>query len=566
MKELHKKLSQYSILYVEDNHEISEEIVFFLEPIVKKVYTAFNGQEGINLYKQHQPDMIITDIQMPIMNGLEMIDNIRSINSEVPIIITTAFNEADYLVKAINMNVDAYLMKPLHLKELLKSLYKIVEPLELKKDILSKNMELESINSNLDGIAKEKTKELKYLYNHDPLTGLSNFVTLAEEIDSGRYQYLILLDISNFSIINKQYGKIFSNKILKMAGKALEQNSTQEYKLFKTESDRFVFLSKKEQLTEIEEFCQQLISFFDTQPLNVDSLEVEMSFSFGIAKITENYFPLVNAEYALDIGKNFGSRYYYFYDESSDEIKKSKEMIKWLNITKDLIHNGNIEAYYQPIMDVNTGKITKYEVLARGNYQGEILSPYLFIGHAEKLGLIGSLTRIIVDKSFAYFHETELDFSINITQRDLLDTYLITFLESKLERYNIDPSQVTFEILENISIGKQHDLLMEQLRLLKAMGFKIAIDDFGVDNSNFARLLEIEFDYIKLDGVFIKNLETSRKDKIIVSAIVSLAKTLGVKVVAEYVESSQIYEIIKECGIDMAQGYYIGKPAASLDG
>ncbi|PHQ91967.1 MAG: diguanylate cyclase [Sulfurimonas sp.] len=565
MKKLHEMLSEYSILYVEDNHEISEEVVFFLEPLVKSLYTAYNGEEGIRLYKEYTPDIIITDIQMPLMNGIDMIKNIRALNKTVSIIVTTAFNESSYLIDVINLNVDSYLIKPLHLKELLSSLNKTIEPLELRKEILTKNRELQAINLNLDAIAKEKTQKLEHLYNHDPLTGLKNFVSLTEAIESRKYKYLLLLDISNFSIMNKQYGKIFSNKILKIAGEALSKNATKQYQLFKAESDRFVFLTQEVHLEDIEEFCQQIISFFDTQALDVDELEVEINFSFGIAKIIDNYYPLINAEYALDIGKNLGSRYYYFYDESSDDIRKLKEMIKWLDITKELILEDKIEAYYQPIKDVNTGKITKYEVLARGNYEGKILSPYLFLGHAERLGLISSLTRIIVNKSFSYFSQTDMDFSINITQRDLLDKHLIGFFESKLESFNIDASHVTLEILENVSVGKEHNILIKQLHLLKSMGFKIAIDDFGMDNSNFARLLEIDFDYIKLDGVFIQNLETNKKDKIIVSAIVNLAKTLGVKTIAEYVESEALYEVIKECGVDMAQGYHIGRPAASIE-
>jgi len=564
MKTANKVLKNYTILYVEDNKEISEEIVFFLDALTKKTYVAYNGQEGLELYKEHKPDIIITDIQMPVMNGIEMIRSIRNNNSTTPIIITTAFNEANYLIEAINMGVEYYLMKPLNLKELLKNLHRIVEPLELKKNILSKNAELKEINENLDGLVKKKVKEIEYLYNHDPLTGIENFIRLNEELESGVYEHILLLDISNFSIINKQYGKIFSNKILKEVSNELKVNATETFKLFKSESDRFVFLSKETSLEKVEEFSRQIISYFDTEPINVDGVDIEISFSLGLAKVTDKYFPLVNAEYALETGKKLGSRYYYYYDESSEEIKKSKEMIKWLNITRELVQEDKIEPYYQPIVNLQTGEIDKYEVLARGNYKGEILSPLLFLGHAERLGLISSLTRIIVNKSFNYFSGTNCSFSINITQRDILDKQFIGFLESRLEKFAIDASKVTFEILENVNMVVQHKLLLQQLKSIKEMGFKIAIDDFGMDNSNFARLVEIDFDYIKLDGVFIKNLEINKKDRLIISAIVSLAQTLGVQTVAEFVENDAVYNLVKECGIDFAQGYYIGKPTADI--
>jgi len=555
---------KYNLLYVEDNREISEEIEFFLKPKFKNFYTAYDGLQGVELFKKHRPDLIITDIQMPVMDGISMIESIREVDSEVGIIITTAFNESDYLLRAIHLQVDGYIMKPLNFKKLLIRLEKVLEPIELKKKIVSQNSELQKINENLDKIVKEKTKELEYLYSHDPLTGLSNFISLGEEIDTGRYENLILLDISNFSTINKQYGKVFANAILIEVAKKLKEHATANMRLFKTESDRFVFLSHSNDENNLEAFCQQIISFFDTQVLSVEGLEITINFSIGIAKITDEHFPLVNAEYALDVGKKIGSRYYHFYDESQESVNNAKETIKWISATKEMIKNEAIEPYYQPIADVNTGEILKYEVLARANYEGELLSPYFFIASAERLGLVSSITRMIINKSFAYFKGKEEKFSINITQRDLLDKYLVVFLEQKLALYNIDPSRVTFEILENVTVGEQHTLIIKQIQSLKSMGFEIAIDDFGIENSNFSRLLEIDFDYIKLDGLFIRGLKESKKDRDIVSAIVSLAKTLKIKTVAEYVEDKEILEIVKECGVDMAQGYLIGKPQPNV--
>ncbi len=554
------RLKQYNILYVEDNKEIAEEIIFFFEPYVNKFYYAKDGQEGLEFFKEYKPDFIITDIQMPNMNGITMIEQIREIDSEVPIVITTAFNESSYLLTAINLQVDGYIMKPLNIKDLLNRLYKIIEPLELKRELINKNEELEDINKNLDVIAKEKTKELEYLYNHDPLTGLSNFISLGEEIESQQYEYLLLLDISNFSIINKQYGKDFSNTILKQTANKLKDNINTRTRLFKTESDRFVILCMEKDQNLIEDYSQQLIGFFDTHVVVVEDIEININFSIGIAPIAGDFFPLVNAEYALDVGKEVGSRYYYFYNGDTDSIQKAKENIKWLNITKNMIENDKIVPFYQPISDVQTGEIVKYEVLARGEHEGEFISPYFFIGQAERLGMLSSITRMMVNKSFDYFKNTEICFSINITQRDILDKQLISFLEEKVKKFNIDPSRVTFEVLENITIGNQHKLILTQLKSLKAMGFKIAIDDFGVDNSNFSRLLDIDFDYIKLDGSFIKGLVENKKDRIIVAAIVSLADTLDIKTVAEYVENGDICKIIKECGVSMAQGYHIGKP------
>lgn len=567
MKDIKKQnlFKKYTILYAEDNKEISEEIAFFLEPQFKEFYIAYNGVEGLELFEQHKPDIIITDIQMPKMNGIDMIEKIREFDNDVSIIITTAFNESHYLLKAIELQVDGYLMKPLNMKELITKVQKILEPIELKKELYIKNKELIEINDNLDEIVKKKTQELAYLYNHDPQTGLLNFISLAKAIESDEYKYVVLLDISNFSLINKQYGKIFANSILKETAHILKKHTNSTIKLFKTESDRFVFILREPEREKIEFFCQQIISFFDTETIVVDGFNISINFSIGVAPTQTKCYPVVNAEFALESGKKVGTRYYHFYNEVTDGLEKTYDVAKRLDITKKMIQSDSIEPFYQPIVDTQTGEVVKYEVLARGNYEGEYLSPYYFIAEATKLGLVNSITRMMINKSFDYFEERDISFSINITQRDLLDKYLTVFLDEKLKIYNIKASRVTFEVLENITLGEEQESVLKQLVALKKMGFKIAIDDFGIENSNFSRLLKVDFDYIKLDGILVKGLVENKKDRVVISAIVGMAKTLGIKTIAEYVESKEVYEIIKEIGVDMAQGHYIGKPLAMLE-
>lgn len=558
MKKMIEHFRQYTVLYVEDNLEISEEVAFLLAAKVGTLYTAIDGQEGLGLFTAKRPDIVITDIQMPQMNGLEMIKEIRKIDAEVPIIITTAYNEADYLLKAIDLQVEGYLMKPLDMKELIARLAKIIEPLQLRRELLEKNKELETINADLDKIAKEKTKELEYLYNHDPLTGLSNFLMLGQEVETGSYHHLVLLDISNFALINKQYGKDFANTILKASSGALRDHMTEHTRLFKTESDRFVYLLKEKKKEKVEEFCRQIISFFDMRPLEIGDLEINIGFSMGIAQIVGDAYPMVDAEYALETGKGVGSRYYYYYDGS--RMQKRSDTIKWLEITRKMVEEDKVEPYYQPIFDLSSGKVIKYEVLARGEHDGKVLFPSDFIEPAERLGLIGSITRMMINKSFAYFGGGGLALSLNLTLRDLLDPDLLDFLKMKSEEFAIDPKDVTFEILESVTIGAHHEAVIERIKMLRRMGFEIAIDDFGIENSNFGRLLEIEFDYIKLDGLFVKGLMEDKKERSIVAAIVSLARSLGIKTIAEFVEDESLFDVVKMSGIDMVQGHYTGGP------
>ena len=296
----------------------------------------------------------------------------------------------------------------------------------------------------------------------------------------------------------------------------------------------------------------------------IDGLCVDITFSIGIANINKEEDVTLDAEYALGNAKKIGHRYYYFYDIDDDVMIEEKRVIKGLNITKELIKNEKIVPYYQPILDVQSGKILKYEVLARGILGDKVIDPITFLNPASKLGLLSSITRIMIQKSFQVFAHNHYDFSLNITQRDLIEGYLPKFFKQKLELYKINASRITLEILENITVSSDTVLIQKELDSLKSMGFSIAIDDFGVENSNFSRLVDINIDIIKIDGFFIKNILRSQKDKLIVKSITSLAKTLGLKVVAEYVESQEVLDYIKEIGIDYAQGYEIGKPQENI--
>ncbi len=159
-----KKLD-ISVLYVEDEVDIAEEIRFFLKPRVKTLFFAKDGQDALELYEQEKPDMIITDIQMPHINGLEMIQTIRKNNSNIPVLITSAYNDSEYLMKSLDLGVDAYLLKPTNLSELYQRLKKLAQPILLQRELLQSNKYLEELNHSLeDKIEQEillRTKELR---------------------------------------------------------------------------------------------------------------------------------------------------------------------------------------------------------------------------------------------------------------------------------------------------------------------------------------------------------------------------------------------------------------------
>jgi len=555
---LTQRTKKLKILYVEDSQETREIAAEFLDIFFGEIITAIDGEDGWNKYNSQEFDLVITDINMPRMNGLELIAKIRTINDHIPLLVLSAFNDEAYFLEAIRVGIDAYLLKPFEMDQFISVIFKIVKKLDDEKKLVDYKLKLETL-------VQEKTREVEYRCFHDFHTDLPNTIMLQDDLKSGHYHYVLLLDISHFSVLNKEYGKEFAGHVIQRTAHVLMTNMHKNAKLYKIESDKFVVLLKDVTTDDVETYCSQIISFFDTKNVTVDESELHITFNIGVDRVRDDTSEtLINCEFALDRSKQLGSRHYEMYDEKISDFKDEKDAISWLRRTRDLVCDENIQPYFQPIQDLKTGKITKYEVLARGIYEGEIYPPFYFIAPAEKLGLSTSITRLMVNKSFAFFKTKTEDFSINLTQRDLVDDYLIKFLQAKLKQYKIEASRVTFEILENVTVAKSSHKITQKLNELRELGFKIAVDDFGVENSNFSRLLEINLDFIKIDGIFIKNLKNNERNIKIIKAIVSLAKALEIKTVAEYVEDAEIYEIIKECGIDFAQGYYIGKPEAEL--
>lgn len=547
------------VLYVEDDKVARSATQTFLATVFKEVDIANDGEEGWQKYSDHDYDIIFTDINMPRLSGIRLIEKIREHDIKIPLFILSAYNDTEYFLESIKLGIDGYLLKPIQLDQFFITIAKIANKIRLEREV-------EGYQRDLERKVEDQTQELRYKYYHESNTNLFNALKLQEDMQKSRYDYMMLLDIANFSTINKEHGKRFADEVLVKTSRVLERHLHERSTLYKVESDRFVILLAQTSSREMRDFAQQIISFFDAKNVQMDDeVEISVTFNIGIAKVQEEMGQsIINCEFALEKSKSLGARHFEVFDDDIHCYSDEKESIRWLKNTREMVLGDRIIPYFQPIQNVESGDVFKYEVLARGEFEGEIIVPYYFLRSAEKLGYLTSITRMMINKSFEFFSKNGYEFSINITERDLLEGYLEEFLKEKLKLHSIDPSRVTFEILENVTVAKNSIRVAHQLNALKEMGFKIAIDDFGIENSNFSRLLEIKLDYIKIDAVFIRGLKESERNRTITRAIVNLAQTLGIKTIAEFVEDEDIYGIVKKCGIDYAQGYYIGRPEAAL--
>ena len=407
-------------------------------------------------------------------------------------------------------------------------------------------------------------------YYKDQLTGLENRYALMEYLEqhASHRMTIFVVNIDNFSAYNKMYGYFLSDAILKEVAHYLESLKLHHMHLFRFDGDQFVFVTQEfMNFREIEEFAQALISFFNQTEIEVsygkEEVSLKVSISIGIA-MGNGIITLNHAQMAINEARQDTKSSYKLFTAKSDYSKKQQENVYWINKIKKAIEEENLVAYYQPIQNMHTQKIEKFECLARINDDTVVVSPIRFMEAARLTGTYSLITRSIIRSAFAEFQGTAYEFSINITASDIKLGYLEEFLNLHTKKYGIDPSRVVLELLEDIVTLTEGNML-EQIESLRRQGYQIAIDDFGMENSNFSRLLELHPNYLKIDGAFIKNILEDKKSQIIVDAIVEICKKSGIKVIAEFVTDEAIYGYLKELGVDYAQGYFIGEPVEHIE-
>ncbi len=413
----------------------------------------------------------------------------------------------------------------------------------------------------MDLILEEKLCD----YYKDQLTGLDNRFALMEYLKLNSRVNVFVINLDNFSNINNAYGYAIGDEILAKVANLLKTIKLSNAELFRFDGDEFVFIVKDfYNFREINEFCESIISFFNQTEIDMghDEIIVKISPSIGVA-MGSGVITLSHAKVAISEARQHSRNTYKLFSGKSEYARKQQENVYWINKIRHAIADEKLVSFFQPIVNNHTKKIEKFECLARIKDDATMVSPARFMEAAKITGTLSLITRTIIINAFKIFSKNDYEFSINITGNDIHLGYLEKFLLLNAKKYSIDPSRVVLELLEDIVTLTESDML-EQINSLRRKGFQIAIDDFGQENSNFSRLLELNPDYLKIDGAFIKNIIEDKQSQIIVGAIVSICKQSDIKIIAEYIHNEDVLKKIEEMGIDYSQGYFIGEPRVEI--
>jgi diguanylate cyclase (GGDEF)-like protein len=414
-------------------------------------------------------------------------------------------------------------------------------------------------------IAVKKTAyidKLTGVYNRNYLQESEGFINLNDYI-------LATLDIDYFKTVNDTYGHDVGDKVLKeMASVISLSTRDKEDIVIRYGGEEFVIMAKVRRddslgaLNVIERILRNVrqYKFFYTKK---DYIHMTVSIGINLKPNESRNFSdaFKLADIALYNAKNKGRNNIQIYDESKDN---DGSMLS-INDIKEALDEDRILCYYQKIINNNTNETTHYEALLRiVNKKGDIVLPDKILPIIEGTFISRNITKNVLRICSKKLEENEnINININLRPKDLLDKSIIEILENYAKKQNIS-NRLGIEIIQNEDLINSKDG-KNILLLLKDLGYKIFVDDFGSGYSNFIYLSEIKTDYIKIDGTIIKNILEDKILYLLVKSIISFAKEANIKVIAEHVNTKEIYEEIKALGIEYSQGYYFSSPKESLE-
>lgn len=403
----------------------------------------------------------------------------------------------------------------------------------------------------------KKSKQIKD-QTTDPLTKLPNREKLLQDITNKNDLKLAIFNIVRFKEINEYYGFEMGDKLLIRLGNALSLHIADDnITLYRLQGDEYAILGNQHILPEtFKSICYEIIEAFKNFTFNIDENNFDIRLVGG-ASFQSNYF--VHAEMAKNYARTENCDFIFF-DENTSIKENLIRNIDWTQKLKRALQKEQIVVFTQPIVCNVTCKIKKYECLVRLiDDEQNIISPFHFLQVAKKSGLYSQITQRVIAQSFAYFHDKEDEFSINLTIEDIMDSSTVTYIQDQLLRYEDISKRVIFEIVEDEGIENFDDVI-QFIETMKQLGCRIAIDDFGTGYSNFDYLMKLNVDFVKIDGSMIKHLDTDKNAQVVTELIVSFSKKLGIKTIAEFVHKEEIEQMVKKMDIDFSQGFYLGEP------
>jgi len=431
-----------------------------------------------------------------------------------------------------------------------------------ENELKESELKLLSYNQDLEREVSEKSEELlSKIYTH-PITSLANRNKLLEDLLEYNVSYMAILNIDKFQSFNDVYGEDVGNEALKFSAEFLQKAIEKlPFMLYHIGGDEFTIVSLHNISLNAEQFIthiEQIVTEYSNKTFLHENIKSHFKMSVGIA-CTKDKKMLAYADMALKEAKQKNIMLSVFNEDKNLEKFHKDDLQCRVKIDYALEHNS-ILSYFQPIVPItDKTKAIKYESLVRlRDESGEVIAPFKFLDVAKRHKLYHKITYKVINNTLDTIRRYKIPCSFNISLADMDHKETMHYLEQTLSSFKYN-KLLTIELLETEDF-QNYDLVLAFCKKMKLYGIQIALDDFGSGYSNFSHALKLPIDFIKIDASLISTIDKDIHSKIMVETIVDLAQRLGVETIAEFVSSENIFNVIKELGVDYAQGYYLGKP------
>lgn len=450
---------------------------------------------------------------------------------------------------------------------------------ELENKVLARTKELNLANEELKNEIESRIgmeNKIRKMAYYDHLTGLANKKMFIDDVNSiiaehrgQQYSMAVLyLDLDSFKMINDTLGHAQGDELLKQVSERLISTVRMNDPIARVGGDEFlVMVQDNADERSVGLIASRLNDAFRRQ-FDLDGNEVYITVSIGIAVYPadgEDAETLImNADIAMNKAKEKGKNKY---ELCNSTMKTSlQEIMTLTNQLYKAVSRNEFELYYQPQVDISSGMIVGFEALIRWNHpEMGMISPGRFIPIAEKTGLILPIGEWVLEnacRQIKYWHDLgfpRVPVAVNLSVRQFMDYDLVGVVERILKETGLEPGYLELEITESI-LMEDTKYISETLQQLDRMGVKISIDDFGMKYSSLNYLKQIPLHRLKIDMSFVQGITVNHKDEIIIDGIISLAKNLGIDVLAEGVETLEQLDFLKNARCFTVQGYFLYKP------
>lgn len=413
---------------------------------------------------------------------------------------------------------------------------------------------------------KRFAEEMKHIANYDVLTGIQNRFSLynyMEELKKKDKDFCIYyIDLDRFKQINDTLGHNVGDEVLCRTAETVQNMGGESFNLGRLGGDEFLGIREGSYtVEEIEAFGEEIIKNLNAvESYNGYPYKIEASLGASRFKIDSDDIEglLKCGDIALYKSKKSGRNKIKVFD---NEMRKEA---KFQSEIKDAIQNGDLEVYFQPVLDVKENKVSSAEALMRWNKFGEIIEPQDFVESAKESDDIIDIDKLAFEEACKLCGEKRQEgieaykVAFNASIKFLKQNNLIEYIKEKLRKYNVLASSIKIEITEK-EMGSDYEKILPVLRQCKNLGMEIALDDFGVGQSTFSFLKTFPIDTIKLDRELLRKVEVDKKTLAVISALINLAHNLSIDVVVEGVENQEQFKLLKDLQCDYMQGFAICK-------